>query len=202
MISLSDYPSKVSLLIPVYGCQYSCPYCFNPEYLEHKELDIDKTIQDIQLNLEFIDAIIFTGGDPSFQLEKVIEVAIYAQSVGLKIGFYTQNPSLGIGERIKNSNVFDYVVYTVNYMQPNTLKSLKSLYNDTKMQVEFKSIYGGDELCYVEDVDVVQQLQTGECLSSDYNLLKPPTHSEVKEFAQMVNAKYIITKQNGREKIA
>ncbi|OPX59523.1 MAG: pyruvate formate lyase-activating enzyme 1 [Methanobacterium sp. PtaB.Bin024] len=85
IFSSLEYPSKMSLVIFTAGCLLRCPYCHNPEIIEGGEsvslLDVKKEIDEA---LDFIDAVVITGGEPLMQAEEVGELLNYSQRKGLK----------------------------------------------------------------------------------------------------------------------
>lgn len=73
------------------GCIHNCPGCHNPEthsfetgFLKDISLICDEISQ-----LEFQDGITLSGGDPMCQIEACLEIAKYAQSIGLNVWCYT-----------------------------------------------------------------------------------------------------------------
>lgn len=57
------------------GCSHQCPGCHNPQTWDIKA-GKPTSIDDLLKNIEYNDFnVTFTGGDPLFQLEEVIELA-------------------------------------------------------------------------------------------------------------------------------
>ncbi len=85
IFSSLEYPGKVSLVIFTGGCILRCPYCHNPEIIDGGDnvslADIKKKIDDA---LDFIDAVVITGGEPLMQMEDVKEIFNYSRKKGLK----------------------------------------------------------------------------------------------------------------------
>ncbi len=85
IFSSLEYPGKVSLVIFTGGCLLRCPYCHNPEIIEGGE---STSLQDIESEideaLDFIDAVVITGGEPMMQTEEVCKILEYARKKGLK----------------------------------------------------------------------------------------------------------------------
>lgn len=73
------------------GCAHNCLGCHNPEthsfnggYLVSVD-DVKKEMSDL-VNQQ---GITFSGGDPLYQVDAVLELAKYAQSIGLNVWLYT-----------------------------------------------------------------------------------------------------------------
>lgn len=73
------------------GCIHNCPGCHNPNthsftggYLK----DVSELCEEIK-NIEFQDGITLSGGDPLAQIDACLEIAKFAQSIGLNVWCYT-----------------------------------------------------------------------------------------------------------------
>lgn len=73
------------------GCSHHCKECQNPEtwpFDEGMEYDVD----DVKImidNLEDQDGITFSGGDPMFQPEALLELIKYTHKKGMNVWVYT-----------------------------------------------------------------------------------------------------------------
>lgn len=85
IFSSLEYPGKVSLVIFTGGCLLRCPYCHNPEIIEGGD---SVSLQDIESEideaLDFIDAVVVTGGEPMMQIEDLGKILEYSRKKGLK----------------------------------------------------------------------------------------------------------------------
>ena len=73
------------------GCSHNCPFCQNPQthsFTDGIDYEVDDILEELN-NLENQDGITFSGGDPMFQVEPVLEIAKYAKSIGLSVWCYT-----------------------------------------------------------------------------------------------------------------
>lgn len=68
--SLIEYPGKIASVLFSAGCNYSCPFCHNPELINPDLLDgeyslsHDQVIDELRERQGFIDAVVLTGGEP------------------------------------------------------------------------------------------------------------------------------------------
>ncbi|MEG0825887.1 MAG: anaerobic ribonucleoside-triphosphate reductase activating protein [Bacilli bacterium] len=73
------------------GCSHNCEGCHNPETHDFNngfKMSIEILKREIS-NLKNQDGITFSGGDPMFQIDAVLELAKYCQSIGLNVWCYT-----------------------------------------------------------------------------------------------------------------
>lgn len=73
------------------GCSHNCKGCHNPETHDFTKgflVDTEEVKEKIS-NLKLQDGITFSGGDPFFQPEAVMELAKYAKELGFSVWAYT-----------------------------------------------------------------------------------------------------------------
>jgi pyruvate formate lyase activating enzyme len=85
IFSSLEYPGKVSLVIFTGGCLLRCPYCHNPEIINGGDIvSLSEIKKKIDESLDFIDAVVITGGEPLMQMEEVRDILNYSRGKGLK----------------------------------------------------------------------------------------------------------------------
>jgi pyruvate formate lyase activating enzyme len=88
--STLDWPGKVSLVIFFRGCPFRCPYCSNALFIEQGEpSDIGEVTDQIGRAKDFLDAVVFSGGEPFMQPAAFNEIARVAKEYGLLVGAQT-----------------------------------------------------------------------------------------------------------------
>lgn len=73
------------------GCSHNCLGCHNPETHDFNGgylVDIDEVKKEMS-ELVNQQGITFSGGDPLYQVDAVLELAKHAQSIGLNVWLYT-----------------------------------------------------------------------------------------------------------------
>jgi len=68
--SLIDFPGKVSCVCFVSGCNFRCPYCHNPDLVEHPGnafLDENSFFDFVRERQGFLDGVVISGGEPTLQ---------------------------------------------------------------------------------------------------------------------------------------
>ena len=77
----------------VSGCSHCCKKCHNPiTWDPNYGLLFDESAkQEIfdQLDKPYISGITFSGGDPLYQVDSVLELVKYSKSIGLNVWLYT-----------------------------------------------------------------------------------------------------------------
>ena len=69
-----DYPGKMALVLFIPGCDLRCKYCHNPQLLKNESLsrwDIEEVEEEIDKNVDFIDAIVISGGEALLHIDVV-----------------------------------------------------------------------------------------------------------------------------------
>jgi len=83
-----DYPGKMALVLFIPGCDLRCKYCHNPELIKNTKLskwDVDEILDEVDANIDFIDAIVISGGEPLLHVDIVKEFIKKAKQHGLLI---------------------------------------------------------------------------------------------------------------------
>src|SRR5208337_1582149 len=90
--STLDWPGKVVMVIFLKGCPLRCPYCSNARFVdivENDGRDLETVKAEILRASEFIDGVIFSGGEPFMQPAALKEAASYVKGLGLLVGVHT-----------------------------------------------------------------------------------------------------------------
>ncbi len=73
--SLAEWPSHLSFVIFIAGCNFRCPFCYVPnlvfpeKYNNFKKIKEKEVLEQIKKRKEFIDAVCITGGEPTIHIE-------------------------------------------------------------------------------------------------------------------------------------
>jgi pyruvate formate lyase activating enzyme len=69
--SLIDYPGKISAIVFTQGCNFRCPYCYNPELVDPalflEPLDEAGIFSFLESRQGRLDGVVITGGEPTLQ---------------------------------------------------------------------------------------------------------------------------------------
>lgn len=94
-LSTTDYPGCLSAVLFCRGCPWRCRYCHNTHLQSFGATDIalDDIARFLSARRGLLDAVVFSGGEPSFQ--KGLKTAAAAvKELGFKVGMHTAAPSL------------------------------------------------------------------------------------------------------------
>jgi pyruvate formate lyase activating enzyme len=83
-MSTVDWPKNICTVVFFAGCDFKCAYCQNSSIVEFKEdflIDLKKVKQEIRKNLDFIDAVLFSGGEPCLQPTALLELAMFSKKL-------------------------------------------------------------------------------------------------------------------------
>ena len=96
--STVDYPGRLAAVIFCQGCPLRCGYCHNPDLIPVRAarvLSFEDILSAIDLRNGFLDAVVFSGGEPLAQAA-VIPAMEAMRERGFEIGLHTEgtNPAL------------------------------------------------------------------------------------------------------------
>ena len=110
VISSVEFHGNMSLVIFMSKCPLACRYCHNVELLEdNTEKSFEEVKQEIDSSVDFLDAIVISGGEPLVQTDAVIEILTYVREIGLKTKLDTSGIYPDNLKRILDLGLLDYV---------------------------------------------------------------------------------------------
>jgi pyruvate formate lyase activating enzyme len=68
--SLIDYPGKVSCVVFITGCNFTCPYCHNPELARGQypeRIDRNDLLAFLDQRRTLLDGVVISGGEPTLR---------------------------------------------------------------------------------------------------------------------------------------
>jgi len=116
--SLIDYTGKIACVIFTAGCNLRCKYCHNPELVlpekisKLKLIPEDYIFQYIKSNIDLLDAIVITGGEPTLQND-LINFIIKIKSLGLLVKLDTNGTTPKILNKLIDLNLLDYIAMDI-----------------------------------------------------------------------------------------
>ena len=90
-LSASDYPDRLAAVVYCQGCAWRCTYCHNPHLLPSRaetELPWPGVISFLQKRLGLLEAVVFSGGEPTLQ-RSLPEAIREVKSLGYLVGLHT-----------------------------------------------------------------------------------------------------------------
>ncbi len=111
-MSTVDWPRNICTVVFFAGCDFKCPYCQNADLVTFNDSflkDLRLVKQEIRKNLEFIDAVLFSGGEACLHATPLIELATFAKKLGLKVGIETNGTKPDTLLSLLKRNLVDFV---------------------------------------------------------------------------------------------
>lgn len=172
--TLSDWDGKVSCMVFLPGCNFSCPYCHNPDIARGVCDDIDKNdVMDyIRNNADFLEGIVISGGEPTLNkdlypfLKEIKETGI-----GVKID--TNGSSPDVLDDLIGAKLVDYVAMDVKaplvtdkyrkvtggYGDIETIKESIRVVMGSGADYEFRTTVYPDVLTHDDVVDIARSIK-------------------------------------------
>jgi len=73
--SFSDYPGKVAAVIFTLGCNFRCPWCYNPGLVDPQRyvepIPEEEILESLARRRRYIDSVVISGGEPTLQPDLV-----------------------------------------------------------------------------------------------------------------------------------
>jgi pyruvate formate lyase activating enzyme len=133
VISSIEFHGKMSLVIFMSTCPLRCPFCHNGDLLEENEdKELTEIFKIIDNSLDYIDAVVISGGEPLNQIDDLEKILVYCKS-------------LSLNTKLDTSGVY-----------PDRLKKIIKLVDyiaiDVKAPFEkYKKVIGADIGCSVKE---------------------------------------------------
>ncbi len=115
-LSTVDWYGHLTFMIFASGCTFRCGYCQNAGLIpldSGEEVDLDIIKQRIKDNLGLLDAVGFSGGEPSLQPEAVTEIFRWAKKQGLKTFLNTNGINPDLIKKLIEERLIDHVAISV-----------------------------------------------------------------------------------------
>jgi pyruvate formate lyase activating enzyme len=113
-LSMIDYPGNVASIVFLFGCNFNCGFCHNPELRSAEKAEEVKTytekevLEHLEQNLGFIDGVVFSGGEPTLS-QDLPEFIKKVYDLGLKIKIDTNGTNPEMLQDLLNKKMLDYV---------------------------------------------------------------------------------------------
>lgn len=116
--STEHYPGAVSLVIFTQGCNFRCPYCFNPEMArfydenENHNQRIEEVLSKLKEDREQYDAVVISGGEPTIH-KGLPDFLARIKDLDLAIKLETNGTNPRMLARLIRLGLVDYVALDV-----------------------------------------------------------------------------------------
>ena len=111
--TLIDYPGKVSCTIFFTGCNFTCPYCHNPDLAAGRlpdgvGLTVEALLAFLAPRRKFLDAVVISGGEPTLAPE-LADVCRAVKALGFAIKIDTNGSRPAVLAALLCAGLVDYV---------------------------------------------------------------------------------------------
>jgi pyruvate formate lyase activating enzyme len=113
--SLIDYPGKVSCVVFIAGCNFTCPFCHNPDLAlgrPPRRIDLTELYAFLEERRTFLDGVVITGGEPTLQ-PGLGRLCQDIRAMGLSVKLDTNGSRPEILEALLDTQLVDYVAMDV-----------------------------------------------------------------------------------------
>lgn len=72
-VTLIDYPNKIACTLFLFGCNFRCGFCHNPELVLDKTSEIyseEEILDYLRKRTDYLEGVCITGGEPLMSLEE------------------------------------------------------------------------------------------------------------------------------------
>ncbi len=106
--STIDWRGKAAMIVFLQGCNFKCRYCQNFRIAQSvSPVAVDELLREIRRNKEFINALIFSGGEPTLHPAALKALAAYAKKQGLLVGIETNGSFPKVLETLISMELLD-----------------------------------------------------------------------------------------------
>lgn len=152
--SIVDGPG-IRTVIWTQGCAHDCPGCHNPgthSFNGGVEVDIEEVKSALD-EIENQSGVTFSGGDPLYQIEPVIELAKYIREKGLNIWLYSGFTYEEIMSMPRGKDLLEIIDCLVDGKFVWERKSLDLLYrgSDNQRIIDTKSSLESNQVVLFEE---------------------------------------------------
>ena len=132
--SLLDYPNTVSAIIWTIGCNFKCPFCYNPNLVNDTIDDIseDEVFSFLKKRKNILDGLSISGGEPLLQPD-IVDFITKVKNLGYLVKIDTNGSYPEKLQELIDKNLIDYIAMDI--------KAPKEKYNKiTGMKIDIRRI--------------------------------------------------------------
>ena len=219
--SLIDFPGKISCVLFTSGCNFTCPYCHNPDLARGRikqppALKEERIYDFLEKRKGFLDGVVISGGEPTLHRD-LSTLCRNIRKMGYPIKLDTNGSRPEVVERLIQDRSVDYIAMDIK-TDPSAYPREISCNEDTTNILESIALVMAADISYdfrttcvkpfvdrpiVDKIShaiqgaacyVLQQFKNENVLSPEY-FRNPPCHysrSDLKEF-QTIAAPWVET---------
>ncbi|EFK08162.1 anaerobic ribonucleoside-triphosphate reductase activating protein [delta proteobacterium NaphS2] len=115
--SLIDYSGKISCVVFLAGCNFTCPYCHNPDLVRRKpfngsHFDEKKIYAFLESRKGFLDGVVISGGEPTLN-EHLPHFLERIKHLGYPVKLDTNGTRPRMVRRLIDNGLIDYIAMDI-----------------------------------------------------------------------------------------
>jgi len=109
-VSLIDFPTKISLIVFIKGCNFRCPFCFNKDLIDNHlpTISSQMILSFLKKRKKVLDGVVVTGGEPLLQPD-LADFLKKIRKPGFQIKLDTNGSQPEKLAKLLQKNLLDYV---------------------------------------------------------------------------------------------
>lgn len=131
--SLIDYPGKLSSVIFLSGCNFTCPYCHNPDLARGnypQSLHLGQLVSFLNQRKRLLDGVVITGGEPTLHDDLALWCCTFKE-MGYSIKLDTNGSRPDVLARLIQDKQIDFIAMDIktaleNYAPPLCQKTARA----------------------------------------------------------------------------
>ena len=155
-VTLLDYPKKVAAIIFVSGCNFRCPFCYNPSLVlpelttKAKLISPEDLVVFLKKRKKYLDGLVITGGEPTVDPD-LLPFLKQVKKMGYDIKLDTNGSNPDVLQAVIDSGLADYLAMDIKgpldsyekycglKIDPEVLKISIGLVKNSGLPHEFRS---------------------------------------------------------------
>ena len=115
--SLIDFPGKISCVLFTSGCNFTCPYCHNPDLargqIHPSRILTEESIYDfLEKRKDFLDGVVISGGEPTLHRD-LSTICHTIKKMGYPVKLDTNGSRPEILEQLIQNQDVDYIAMDI-----------------------------------------------------------------------------------------
>ncbi|MCD6429464.1 anaerobic ribonucleoside-triphosphate reductase activating protein [bacterium] len=116
--TLLDYPGKIAATIFVSGCNFRCPFCYNPELVlpekiqEQPQIPLEEIYEFLEERKNLLEGVVLCGGEPTIHKD-LPQLAKKIRNLGYSIKLDTNGSNPEMIKKMVEDDLLDYVAMDV-----------------------------------------------------------------------------------------
>ncbi len=180
-LTLIDYPGKLACAIFLYGCNFRCGFCHNPE-LVVKPVDVlfseEEILDFLELRKKYLEGVCITGGEPLLTLDFDFLRNIKALGYDIKIDTNGSYPE--VLEELIRENLVDFIAMDIKSSREKYNLVVNSEVDFNKIEESIRIISSFPE--YEFRTTIVERFHNKKDIENMMEWLKKITGGRMKKF--------------------